>query len=71
MNPIAQGLTVHATDPGCIRAVHPVQNRRQRQQPPTLICCPLSALPAAEARWLKNPFVMSLLKAWRESSSHQ
>ena len=37
MNPIAQGLTVHATDPGCIRAVHPVQNRRQRQQPPTLI----------------------------------
>lgn len=37
MNPVAQGLTIHAADPGRVRAVHPLQNRRQRQQPPTLI----------------------------------
>ena len=58
-----------------IGGLHPCGSSRPEPPPATTAadfdCCPLSALPAAEARWLKNPFVMSLLKAWRESSSHQ
>jgi hypothetical protein len=37
MNPVPQGLSIHPADPGCVGAVHPVQNRRQRQQPTTLV----------------------------------
>jgi hypothetical protein len=37
MNPVAQRLAIHASDPGRIGAVHPVHNRRKRQKPPTLI----------------------------------
>jgi hypothetical protein len=37
MNPVAQRLAIHAGDPGRIGAVHSIQDRRQRQQPATLI----------------------------------
>lgn len=37
VHPIAQGLPVHAADPGRIRPAHPVQHRRQRQKPAALV----------------------------------
>ena len=37
MNLVAQRLAIHAADPGRIGAVHSIQDRRQRQQPATLI----------------------------------
>ena len=37
VHPVPQRLTIHAADPRRIRPVHPVQNRRQRQQAATLI----------------------------------
>jgi hypothetical protein len=37
MNPVAQGLAVHAADPRCLPPVHPIENRRDRQQTPALV----------------------------------
>ena len=37
VDPIAQRLPVHAADLGCRTAVHPIPNRRQRQQPTALV----------------------------------
>src|SRR3984893_7973409 len=36
VRPVPQRLPVHAADPGRLGAVHPVANRRQRQQPSRL-----------------------------------
>jgi len=36
VDPVAQRLTVHAADPRSIGPAHPVQNRRDRQQPAAL-----------------------------------
>ena len=33
MHPVAQGLPVHAADPGCFAPVHPVVDGGDRQQP--------------------------------------
>jgi hypothetical protein len=33
VNPVAQRLTVHATDPRCVGPAHPVHDRSERQQP--------------------------------------
>ena len=37
MHPVAQRLAIHAADAGRLLAIHPVANRRQRQQSPRLI----------------------------------
>ena len=37
VDPVAQGLPVHAADPCRVRPVHPLQDRRQRQQPSALV----------------------------------
>jgi hypothetical protein len=37
VDPIAQSLVVHAADLGRLAPIHPVPDRRQRQQPPDLI----------------------------------
>jgi hypothetical protein len=37
VRPIPQRLTVHAADPCSFRPAHPVQNRRDRQQPAALV----------------------------------
>jgi hypothetical protein len=37
MHPITQRLAVHPADPGRLRAVLALANRRQRQQPPALV----------------------------------
>lgn len=37
VDPIAQGLAIHATDPGRLLAVHPVEHGCQRQQPSALV----------------------------------
>jgi len=37
VNPIAQGLTIHAADPSRLGAIHPIKDRCQRQQPPALV----------------------------------
>jgi transposase len=34
---LTNGIRGYAADPGCIGAVHSLQDRRQRQQPATLI----------------------------------
>src|SRR5215211_5380210 len=36
MNPVAQGLPVHAADPGRLRSAHAVAHRRKRQEPAAL-----------------------------------
>jgi hypothetical protein len=37
VHPVAQRLPVHAADPGGLRPVHAVHNRRQRQEPAALV----------------------------------
>ena len=37
MDPIAQGLSIHPTDPRRITAAHAVAHGRKRQEPPTLV----------------------------------
>jgi hypothetical protein len=37
MNPVTQGLAIHAPDLARLGAIHSVANRRKRQRPPTLI----------------------------------
>jgi hypothetical protein len=37
MNPVAQGLAVHAADLRRRPSVHPVSDRNQRQEPPALV----------------------------------
>jgi hypothetical protein len=37
MNPIPQRLAVQAADPGRFATIHPVADRRQRQQPSALV----------------------------------
>ena len=37
MNPVAQGLAIHAPNLGRLAAIHSVANPRKRQKPPTLI----------------------------------
>jgi hypothetical protein len=40
VHPVAQRLSVHAADPRCLRPVHSVENRRDRQQTPALVRVP-------------------------------
>src|ERR1700730_14695438 len=37
VNPVAQGLAIHAADLGRLAAIHSIANRRKRQKPPALI----------------------------------
>ena len=37
MDPVAQGLAVHAADPCCVGSAHPIQHGGQGQQAPALI----------------------------------
>jgi hypothetical protein len=37
VHPVAQGLAIHAADPGRLAAIHAVANRRQRQKTATLV----------------------------------
>ena len=37
VDPIAQGLAIHAADARGLRPAHPVQDRRQRQKTPALV----------------------------------
>jgi len=48
MNPVAQGLAVHAADPRCLPPVHPIENRRDRQQTPALVGVPRCRRKAAK-----------------------
>jgi hypothetical protein len=37
MDPVSQGLPIHATDASCLFAIYPLINRRNRQQSPCLV----------------------------------
>ena len=70
MNPVAQGLAVHAADLGRLGAAHPLENRRQRQKPPALVVV-LDRFARRRSSSAEYPSAISPLLAWRESSRLQ
>lgn len=58
VNPIPQRLAIHAADPGCFATIHPVADRRQRQQPAALVCIlrPLGQTPKRLSRKILTQF---------------
>ena len=63
MDPVAQGLAIHATDLRRRSPIHSIANRRKRQKPPALIDALRVAGPAPEAPQPNSRLAISPLLA--------